>query len=144
MTAGLALKDSTRSRAGKSRVKYALVYYSTLVERLTSSFAKVQFAPRTVPRFQSTVSETEMAFAWKAAGLTYEVPSSMTRNCEVLTYTSYNRYLAVAARVVRRSLKEQPRLQAEKRGDMDLKFAKWEVSLFNRGNSKSVKKHSLR
>ncbi|MCJ1232097.1 hypothetical protein MMC14_000046 [Varicellaria rhodocarpa] len=49
-----------------------------------------------------------MAFAWKAAGLTY------------------NRYLAVAARVVRRSLKEQPRLQAERRGEMDLRFAKWE------------------
>ncbi len=45
-----------------------------------------------------------------------------------LTVRSYNRYLAVAARVVRRSLKEQPRLQAEKRGEMDLKFAKWEVS----------------
>ena len=39
----------------------------------------------------------------------------------------YNRYLAVAARVVRRSLKEQPRLQAEKRGQMDLRFAKWQV-----------------
>ncbi|KAI9820933.1 MAG: ubiquinol-cytochrome c reductase core subunit 1 [Phylliscum demangeonii] len=49
-----------------------------------------------------------MAFAWKAAGLTY------------------NRYLAVAARVVRRSLKEEHRLQAERRGEMDLKFAKWE------------------
>ncbi|KAL8892125.1 MAG: hypothetical protein Q9215_000882 [Flavoplaca cf. flavocitrina] len=48
-----------------------------------------------------------MSSAWKAAGLTY------------------NRYLAVAARVVRRSLKEQPRLQAERRGEMDLKFAKW-------------------
>ena len=42
---------------------------------------------------------------------------------------SYNRYLAVAARVVRRSLKEQPRLQAERRGEMDLKFAKWQVSI---------------
>lgn len=41
---------------------------------------------------------------------------------------SYNRYLAIAARVVRRSLKEGPRLQAEKRGEMDLRFAKWQVS----------------
>ncbi|PGH18871.1 hypothetical protein AJ79_00287 [Helicocarpus griseus UAMH5409] len=49
-----------------------------------------------------------MAFAWKAAGLTY------------------NRYLAIAARAVRRSLKEEPRLKAERRGQMDLKFAKWE------------------
>ncbi|KAI1139644.1 mitochondrial ATP synthase epsilon chain-domain-containing protein [Hypoxylon sp. FL0543] len=49
-----------------------------------------------------------MVFAWKAAGLTY------------------NRYLAVAARVVRRSLKEEKRLAAERRGEMDLRFAKWE------------------
>ncbi|KAF7559884.1 hypothetical protein G7046_g4264 [Stylonectria norvegica] len=49
-----------------------------------------------------------MTAAWKAAGLTY------------------NRYLAVAARVVRRSLKEDKRLIAERRGEMDLRFAKWE------------------
>ncbi|OCT45553.1 ATP synthase subunit epsilon, mitochondrial [Cladophialophora carrionii] len=49
-----------------------------------------------------------MGLEWKAAGLTY------------------NRYLAVAARVVRRSLKEGPRLQAERRGEMDLRFAKWQ------------------
>ncbi len=46
-----------------------------------------------------------------------------------LTLHSYNHYLAVAARVVRRSLKEDKRLQAERRGEMDLRFAKWEVSL---------------
>ena len=40
---------------------------------------------------------------------------------------SYNRYLAVASRVVRRSLKDDKRLQAERRGEMDLRFAKWEV-----------------
>ncbi|KAI8955758.1 mitochondrial ATP synthase epsilon chain-domain-containing protein [Xylaria longipes] len=49
-----------------------------------------------------------MVFAWKAAGLTY------------------NRYLTVAARVVRRSLKEDKRVAAERRGEMDLRFAKWE------------------
>ncbi|KAG9635725.1 hypothetical protein KCU95_g2008, partial [Aureobasidium melanogenum] len=49
-----------------------------------------------------------MVAAWKAAGL------------------SYNRYMAVAARVVRRSLKEDKRLAAERRGEMDLRFAKWE------------------
>ncbi|KAL4867449.1 hypothetical protein BDV12DRAFT_171447 [Aspergillus spectabilis] len=49
-----------------------------------------------------------MVFAWKSAGLTY------------------NRYLAVAARTVRRSLKDGPRLAAERRGNMDLRFAKWE------------------
>ncbi|EXJ65783.1 F-type H+-transporting ATPase subunit epsilon [Cladophialophora psammophila CBS 110553] len=58
-----------------------------------------------------------MAFEWKAAGLTY------------------NRYLAIAARVVRRSLKEGPRLQAERRGDMDLRFAKWQNGKQGENNS---------
>jgi len=49
---------------------------------------------------------------WKLTGLDY----------------SYNRYLAIAARVVRRSLKEQHRLASERRGDMELKMARWEVS----------------
>ncbi|KIM98851.1 hypothetical protein OIDMADRAFT_19880 [Oidiodendron maius Zn] len=48
-----------------------------------------------------------MAFAWKASGLTY------------------NKYLSVAARTVRRSLKDDKRLAAERRGDMELRFAKW-------------------
>ncbi|KXL51370.1 hypothetical protein M433DRAFT_113379 [Acidomyces richmondensis BFW] len=61
-----------------------------------------------------------MAFAWKAAGITY------------------NRYLAVAARVVRRSLKEDKRLQAERRGEMDLRFAKWENG--KQGENKSLAK----
>ncbi|KAJ4289608.1 hypothetical protein N0V90_010937 [Kalmusia sp. IMI 367209] len=51
-----------------------------------------------------------MAFAWKAAGI------------------SYNRYISVASRVVRRSLKEDKRIAAERRGESELKFAKWEVS----------------
>ncbi|MCJ1249983.1 ubiquinol-cytochrome c reductase core subunit 1 [Trapelia coarctata] len=63
-----------------------------------------------------------MAFAWKASGLTY------------------NRYLAVAARVVRRSLKEQPRLQAEKRGEMDLRFAKWQNG--KQGDNKNLAKEN--
>ncbi|WPH04062.1 Hypothetical protein R9X50_00694600 [Acrodontium crateriforme] len=54
------------------------------------------------------IHTSKMAFAWKAAGITY------------------NRYLAVASRVVRRSLKEDKRIAAEKRGEMDLRFAKWE------------------
>ncbi|KAI1162679.1 mitochondrial ATP synthase epsilon chain domain-containing protein [Nemania serpens] len=49
-----------------------------------------------------------MTFAWKAAGLTY------------------NRYLAVASRVVRRSLKDDKRVAAERRGETDLRFTKWE------------------
>lgn len=51
---------------------------------------------------------------------------------------SYNKYLAIAARVVRRSLKEQHRLAAERRGDMELKMARWEVRnilrIFGRSN----------
>ncbi|UNI20124.1 hypothetical protein JDV02_006243 [Purpureocillium takamizusanense] len=49
-----------------------------------------------------------MTAAWKAAGLTY------------------NRYLAIAARAVRRSLKEDKRIAAERRGEMELRFAKWQ------------------
>lgn len=46
---------------------------------------------------------------------------------EIARY-SYNRYLAVAGRVVRRSLKDDKRLVAERRGEMDLRISKWEVS----------------
>ncbi|KAK3217108.1 hypothetical protein GRF29_1g1972391 [Pseudopithomyces chartarum] len=49
-----------------------------------------------------------MAFAWKAAGI------------------SYNRYIAVASRVVRRSLKEEKRIAAERRGESEIRFAKWD------------------
>lgn len=49
---------------------------------------------------------------------------------------SYNRYLAVAARVVRRSLKEDKRIAAERRGEMELRFAKWEVR--DHGNSLEI------
>ncbi|KAJ5649535.1 ATPase F1 complex epsilon subunit mitochondrial [Penicillium longicatenatum] len=59
-----------------------------------------------------------MTAAWKAAGLTY------------------NRYLAIAARTVRRSLKDEPRLAAERRGMMDLRFAKWEGG--KQGNVRSL------
>jgi hypothetical protein len=44
---------------------------------------------------------------------------------------SYNRYLAVASRTVRRSLKEDKRIQAERRGEMELRFAKWQVRVYN-------------
>jgi len=35
--------------------------------------------------------------------------------------------LTVASRVVRRSLKDDKRLIAERRGESELRFAKWEV-----------------
>lgn len=42
---------------------------------------------------------------------------------------SYNRYLAVASRALRRSLKEDKRIIAERRGEAaEIKFAKWSVS----------------
>lgn len=68
-----------------------------------------------------------MAFAWKAAGISY----ALLLACLFILANpcSYNRYLAIAARVVRRSLKDGPRLQAERRGEMDLRFAKWQVSV---------------
>ena len=49
--------------------------------------------------------------------------SIINRSCN-----SYNKYLSVAARVVRRSLKDDKRLAAERRGEMELRFAKWTVS----------------
>lgn len=51
----------------------------------------------------------------------------------MLTYVnwigySYNRYLAIASRAVRNSLKEEQRMAAARRGELDLRFSKWEVS----------------
>ncbi|KAL1587634.1 hypothetical protein WHR41_03631 [Cladosporium halotolerans] len=59
-----------------------------------------------------------MSAAWKSAGLTY------------------NRYLTIASRVVRRSLKDDKRLAAERRGESDLRFAKWENG--KQGEAKSL------
>ncbi|OBT79231.1 hypothetical protein VF21_01774 [Pseudogymnoascus sp. 05NY08] len=59
-----------------------------------------------------------MTFAWKQAGL------------------SYNKYLSVAARVVRKSLKEEQRLAAERRGLSELRSARWENG--KQGEVKSV------
>ncbi|RCI17235.1 hypothetical protein L249_2444 [Ophiocordyceps polyrhachis-furcata BCC 54312] len=49
-----------------------------------------------------------MTAAWRAAGLTY------------------NHYLAIAARTVRRCLKEDKRIAAERHGESDVRFVKWE------------------
>ncbi|KZZ95581.1 Mitochondrial ATP synthase epsilon chain domain-containing protein [Ascosphaera apis ARSEF 7405] len=49
-----------------------------------------------------------MTASWKVAGLTY------------------NRYLAIASRAVRNSLKEEQRMAAARRGELDLRFSKWE------------------
>jgi hypothetical protein len=57
-----------------------------------------------------------------------EVPKPLSS--EELTLHSYNRYIAVASRVVRRSLKDEKRIIAEKRGESELRFAKWDVSAY--------------
>ncbi|OKL55866.1 hypothetical protein UA08_08866 [Talaromyces atroroseus] len=69
-----------------------------------------------------------MTAAWKAAGLTVPLRDAL-RVQLLITHlrNSYNRYLAVAARAVRRSLKDDVRLAAERRGQSDLKYAKWET-----------------
>ena len=41
--------------------------------------------------------------------------------------SSYNQYLAIAARVIRKSLKDDLRIKAERRDNFDLKFTKWQV-----------------
>lgn len=38
----------------------------------------------------------------------------------------YNKYASICAQTVRKSLKEQARLGAEKRGEMEIKVAKWD------------------
>jgi hypothetical protein len=42
-------------------------------------------------------------------------------------FCSYNRYIAVASRAVRRSLQEDKRIAAERRGESEMRIAKWEV-----------------
>ncbi|QSZ34104.1 hypothetical protein DSL72_005692 [Monilinia vaccinii-corymbosi] len=96
-----------------------------------------------------------MAFAWKASGLTYVV-AVLQPSYNPLTWHSgghwrgawgrllltcfldysYNKYLSVAARTVRRSLKDDKRLAAERRGQMELRFAKWTNG--KQGDTKNV------
>jgi hypothetical protein len=57
-----------------------------------------------------------------ALAITMRAPTDESSN-------SYNKYLSVAARTVRRSLKDDKRIAAERRGDMELRFAKWSVSV---------------
>lgn len=56
-------------------------------------------------------------------------PQLAPRPPQLTSSDSYNRYISVASRVVRRSLKEDKRIAAERRGESELRFAKWEVSL---------------
>ncbi|KAF8245834.1 hypothetical protein K440DRAFT_554768 [Wilcoxina mikolae CBS 423.85] len=63
-----------------------------------------------------------LAAPWKAAGFTY------------------NKYLTIAARVIRKSLKEEARLKAERRGPLELKFSKWENG--KQGEAQNLNKSS--
>lgn len=44
----------------------------------------------------------------------------------VVPLDSFNAYAQISSRALRQSLKETPRLNAEKRGMTDLRFQKWE------------------
>lgn len=55
---------------------------------------------------QSRLSSIEMAFAWR-------------------NIFTYNRYSGIAARAIRRSLKEEQRLAAEKRATSSVRVSKW-------------------
>jgi hypothetical protein len=58
-----------------------------------------------------------------------------SKQANVFPSHSYNRYLAIAARTIRRSLKEDKRIIAERRGESELKFAKWQVSFSTAGSN---------
>ena len=73
-------------------------------------------------------SHITMAFAWRNV-FTY-VENTWGRRC-CGDYTdkvtdSYNRYASICSATIRKSLKESARIQAEKRGELELRYAKWE------------------
>ena len=74
-------------------------------------------------RLESRWSHVRFSYAPKCSACP-EIPAD-----PMVDFYSYNRYLTVAARAVRRSLKDGPRAAAERRGNMDLRFAKWEVRI---------------
>ncbi|RAL61570.1 hypothetical protein DID88_009609 [Monilinia fructigena] len=105
---GLSVRDDNRTGVGilKSRELGSFLQFfprstEPKVNRHGSNLSSI-----TSSRF-TYLSSYYNAFAWKASGLTY------------------NKYLSVAARTVRRSLKDDKRLAAERRGEMELRFAKW-------------------
>ena len=71
-----------------------------------------------------------MAFAWRNV-FTYvdidPLPTTTSWTIDnVLTMDSYNRYASICSATIRKSLKESARIQAEKRGELELRYAKWE------------------
>lgn len=47
--------------------------------------------------------------------------------CLRTSVTRFNKYSQIAARALRNSLKEEPRLEAEKRGISELRYQKWDA-----------------
>jgi hypothetical protein len=52
-------------------------------------------------------------------------------SADVVRLCSYNRLLAISGRVLRRSLKEDKRIAAERRGESELRVAFWKVCITN-------------
>jgi len=80
-------------------------------------------------RVESVRSYVCLSPFWKPFGLAIEKLCRHKKLGLTKLWNSYNKYLSVAARVVRRSLKDDKRLAAERRGEMELRFAKWNVSV---------------
>jgi hypothetical protein len=55
-------------------------------------------------------------------------PARVVASANADSFDSYNRLLAISGRVLRRSLKEDKRIQAERRGESELRVAFWKVS----------------
>ena len=68
-----------------------------------------------------------MSAAYKAAGIRYAVFPLVIAYADALPFHSYNRLLAISGRVLRRSLKEDKRIAAERRGESELRVAFWKV-----------------
>lgn len=95
---------------------------------LRSSQAVVQESRTTIQPNNPPQTPSKWFSRGKQPALRERISSAeLSETTKLTSCCSYNRYLAVAARVVRRSLKEDKRLAAERRGEMDLRFAKWEV-----------------
>lgn len=125
---------------------------------ISGVFSRISRAPRKVNRHGSNLSSNYIVPIYISLiihnGVCVESLRSYVRSCRfaapftavtwrdrrhsrgalerlLLTYFldySYNKYLSVAARTVRRSLKDDKRLAAERRGEMELRFSKWTVS----------------
>jgi hypothetical protein len=104
--------------------------------RIARTQSNITFAGLTTHKHTQTCSARHNGFRVEGRGAhvssspTYDGARVETKANTTFAVGRYNRYLAVAARVVRRSLKEDKRVQAERRGEMELRFARWEVGQY--------------